>query len=185
MTAHCPKLRRSLAAGSAALAAALIAGCSSPAFEVGVSLSPELRTLYGIVPTVEADFAGITPSEIERVRSVSVDEWFAPGNPLRASLSPKTLRFSEDRPLAQSISEDDPVWELWEKRGVTDLAVFVNLPMTPSAKGGDPRKLIEHIRAEGWMEREGGEIWIEIGPGGAVKLAGPPAEKPEQKEQTK
>ncbi len=163
------------------LLSVFLAGCSSPAFEVGVVLSPDLKSLYGYYPSIEVDFAGITPAERQRVENYSVDRWFDSGNPLRASLAKKTLRFSEDAVLRQTISEKDPVWDDWEHRGAVYLVVFANLPHVFETADGapvpDPRRLTLPMRSEHWYKSEGGAFWLEVGAGGIVELANEPEEE--------
>ncbi|MDO5532760.1 hypothetical protein [Sutterella sp.] len=169
--------------GAAAAAAALLAGCSSPKFEVGVRLSEDLRDLYGYLPSIEVDLAGVNPEEAERVNNYSVDRWFEPGNPMRASLIHKTLRFSEDAASPKNVPKDDPLWGELEERGSTLMAVLVNLPPVAAEGDGDPRRIMVPIRSEHWYEREGGSLWFEIAPGGVVRL-GKPASKPKSSVKT-
>ncbi len=118
-----------LKAGAAALSLLGIVGCATPAYDVHVYLSPQLKETYHVYPSVEVDIVGVDANGAERFASTSVDDYFRYGGALRKSTPHATLRFSESDIYPKMLDGDADIWDSFGGGEDADrLYVLVNLP---------------------------------------------------------
>lgn len=106
-----------------------LTGCSASSCDVEVYLDPQLKAVYGQVPTLETDIAGVNAEQAQRLQQINLDQYFTPGSPQRRALDPVTMRFSEDHPGPMVLADSDELWDKWETRGAMFIAVICNLPI--------------------------------------------------------
>ncbi|MEX0885057.1 MAG: hypothetical protein WD009_01340 [Phycisphaeraceae bacterium] len=134
------------------LLAALVAGCGGPrAYDVEVTLDESLAST-----SIAVDIIGANASLAETLSEVSVNEYFSPGNRLRAGVDRKTLRFVGDSEETQTLERDDPIWDTWMDKGATQLIVVANLLGSFDDRTGsaDDRRLILPLASDRWRGRE-------------------------------
>jgi len=136
-----------LKAGAAALLLTGVVGCAAPAYDVYVYLSPQLKEVYHVCPSVEVDIVGVDANGAERFASTSVDDYFRYGGALRKSTPHATLRFSESDVYPKMIEGDADIWESFGGDEDADqLYVLVNLPpCEPPASGekGETKPVVD------------------------------------------
>lgn len=151
----------------------LMVGCSGTPkagkYTYVVTLDESLRTSSGIMPSIEVDFIGIRDDEADNERArwqaVSVDEYFQPGNAMRASAPKHTMSFSNENAAPQRLPNNDPIWTTWANRGATTMVIIASVPMQTPA-GVDPRKLFLTLMTDRW--NNGQQIDIVVRPSGIV-----------------
>jgi hypothetical protein len=143
--------------------------CSS--FNYKVEMAPTMRLSSGIYPTYEIDFVGVTTTEKPRMDAYSVDEYFNPENPFRENAEKFTMRFSDSLEGPFTLKKDNPIWDKWFERGVTEVVAISNLPGVWKTKGGaaDARKLSLPIDKGRWPD--GRDIDIQVNPSGLVLIS--------------
>jgi hypothetical protein len=154
-----------------------LAGCSSstPTSDVGIYLSDDVQDFYGYCPTLEVDIAGLTKAEEKRLSSYDVDKYFSPPEQFRKSLGAVTVKFSDKDMIGKVLPSGDGIWDKWNDKGVTHLAIIVNLPIVNSVKDvqADPRKLIIDLN-EKFISP--GSHYILIGGSGVIEVRNEPAD---------
>jgi len=126
-----------LKAAAAAFSLAGIVGCASPAYDVEVYLSPTLKDVYKVYPSVEVDIVGLDANAAERFGATSVDDYFSPNGALRASTPHATLRFSANDVTMKELDGDDPIWERFAETEADRLCLLANLPPAAAEPAGD------------------------------------------------
>ncbi len=139
----------------AALAALAFAGCNTNPFpdpyDIRVSLSDDLRGA-----SIQVDAIGIPNGELSKFRTKSVTDYWKPGDDDRVLATKKTLVFTRDTGLTQSIPSDDPLWNRWIQQYEAQYMVFlVDLPgLSQDMEGNaDKRRLIIPLDKKLWEER--------------------------------
>lgn len=149
-----------------------LVGCTvSPGkFSYHVTLDESLRTNSGIMPSIEVDFIGIRDDEADNERArwqaVPVDQYFQPGNAMRASATKHTMAFSNENAAPQTLAKDAGIWTRWSDRGATTMVIIASIPMQNAPAGADPRKLMLTLMNDRW--NNGQEIEIVVRPSGLV-----------------
>ena len=172
-----------------------LAGCSSstPTSDIGIYLNEDVQDFYGYCPTLEVDIAGLTKAEEKRLAGYDVDKYFSPPEQFRKSLGAVTVKFSDKDMVGKVLPSGDDIWDKWNDKGVTHLAIIANLPLVNTIKDvqADPRKLIIDLN-EKFISP--GSHYIVIGGSGVVEVRNEPkdqktvkisgVEKPKKQEKT-
>jgi len=114
-----------------------LAGCASPAYDVEVYLSPTLKDVYKVYPSVEVDIVGLDANGAERFGATAVDDYFSPNGALRASTPHATLRFSANDVTMKALDGDDPIWGRFAEIKADKLCLLANLPPVAAEPAGD------------------------------------------------
>jgi len=170
-----------------------IVGCASPAYDLEVYLSPTLKDVYKVYPTVEIDVVGLDENAAERFGATSVDDYFSPNGALRASTPHATLRFSANDVTMKALDGDDPVWDRFAETESDRLCLLANLPPAvaeasdgAAAKGGaapagDGRKIVIPLEKDSIFNPRRWFCWptrvFEVVPVGLNARSGRPARK--------
>ena len=154
-----------------------LAGCSSstPTSDVGIYLNEDIQDFYGYCPTLEVDIAGLTKAEEKRLAGYDVDKYFSPPEQFRKSLGAVTVKFSDKDMVGKVLPSGDGIWDKWNDKGVTHLAIIANLPLVNSVKDvqADPRKLIIDLN-EKFISP--GSHYIVIGGSGVIEVKNEPSD---------
>ena len=115
------------------------------AFDLNVSLHNSLKDVRGVLPAVEVDVVAVNNSDLPAWEQKSMTEYFAPGDPLRASADKYVFRLGEDHPsetLSKDSTEGKKHWENWKKQGAMSLLVLSSYPSPQQDLPGDqdPRR---------------------------------------------
>jgi len=103
--------------------------------------------------SIQVDVMGAnTITDLPRLESYSVSEYWKPGNALRRDSAKAVLKFGPGLEAVQTLSSADPMWNTWLRTGAGVLVIFVDLPGTQSDRPGlaDPRRLIVSIDQNEW-----------------------------------
>lgn len=151
------------------LALLMLAGCSSPAYDVEVYMSPKVKEKYQIRPSVEVDIVGVSQSGEEHFQAVPVNDYFTPGNALRDGTEHATLHFSEANGAPKLLPKSDGIWKKFADGSSVKLYLLVNLPLpTDPKQKTDPRKLAIPLESSGWFGSD--TRYFEISPSGLNPL---------------
>ena len=150
-----------------------LCSCSAPSYQLQVHMSPQLKQQFKIYPSLEVDVVGINKNEFDRIISYDVDNYFTPGNTLRKSLNPYTLKFSEDSPKTQIMSRDNNLWTLWGRRSADKVMLIVNLPIIIAKGNPDSRKIIIPLENSIWHSDK---RYFEVSPAEIIQLTQPAKE---------
>lgn len=122
----------------------IISGCTYR-HDATIFLSPELKDYYGYYPSLEVDIAGINDNEKSWISSYKLNKYFQPDNPMRKTLQPYTMVFSnDDDKHYQKFSHSAKEWDLWKRKGAKELFIAVNLP---GIEDDNARKILMEIRS--------------------------------------
>ena len=155
-------------------AAAMLAltGCSAPAYDVEVFLSPKVREKYQVRPSLEVDIAGLDHAAEEHFAAVDINDYFSPDNALRSGSAHATLHFSEEDGAPKRLAKSDPIWAKFAAGSADKICLLVNLPTTGGKKQkNDPRKIV--IPLEDGIFKSS-KRYFEITPSGLIQLKGRP-----------
>lgn len=155
---------------AALMLAAFFAGCTYT-HNVKVYMSPELKERYGYYPSLEVDLAGLNVNEKNWFDSYDMDKYFEADNPLRKSLAPITMRFSEDDPSMLYLERGSDIWSVWKRKGAEDLYIVVNLPEARIGKSSSGVLTLK-IKSNIFKSHD---RFVEIKPTGINLLPKPPA----------
>jgi len=152
----------------AAMAAVLtLVGCGGAKrlgrYDLVVTADPSLRDGgTGRLPLVEVDLIGVAESDLGNWGAQGVDQHFSGENAVRndAKSYTHTVTFSQDDAGAKVLKAGDPIWQTWQKRGVTHLYVFGSARTFRNTPGGpDRRKMSIPLTTDKW---ESGTRQIDI-----------------------
>ena len=125
------------------LALLMLAGCSVPAYDIEVYMSPKVKEKYQIRPSLEIDIAGLNHTTAEHFQAIDVNDYFSPENPFRSSNAHATLHFSEENGVPKRLSKNDPIWTKFSTGSADQVCLLVNLPLAGGKKQkNDPRKIV-------------------------------------------
>jgi hypothetical protein len=145
-------------------------------------LDPQLRDKAGSIPSVEVNIFAADATEQEIWKSMSVSEYWKPGDPVRQAAQVYVMKFGRDLPIQQTLAEDHAIWSKWQAKHPRNLFIIAYVPGMFGGKAGadDPRRLIlplDPSRWENFSSREGRQIRIMVKPSGLVCLTPPKAEE--------
>ena len=120
-------------------AASLMAwGCCKSYQPLDITLSPALDAAP--MPTVQADVAGIPSDDLQQFQDVDARKWFS-GSQNRDSNRRqllmnqglvKTFEFSQTNPNPKTLRSDNPVWKVFDERGIRNVLIIADPPMSSS-----------------------------------------------------
>lgn len=155
----------------------IFCGCSVPAYDVEVHISPKFKEQFKIYPSLEVDIAGVNENEAERFSAVSIDEYFQINNPLRQGSEHVTLCFSEGNTAPKQLAANDPVWKIFHKKEAVKLYLIANIPADNAIEKGkkDHRKQVVPLEKSNWFSSN--KRYFEISPAGINILKNRPENK--------
>jgi hypothetical protein len=134
------------------LACVVLAGCVTrpPAtrpFNISVTVDAVLAA-----SSLQIDLIGVNASDLPKWRSLSVSEYWQPGDPKRRDAEKAVLDFRQGKKLVQVFPAIDPLWNRWFATGAEHLVVLVNLTglVTDREGDADPRRLILPLEKRAW-----------------------------------
>ncbi|MCD6303485.1 MAG: hypothetical protein J7M21_00810 [Planctomycetes bacterium] len=175
-------IRRSFrAAAMMSLLAPLAGGCGTGPFNVEVFLDQAdagLRDKIGAVRSIEVNLVGVNEIEYQRWQQMSMNAYWEPDNPIRASAKKIVMTFGQGHDSKQTLKKNDPIWNVWLKqRKAKYLFVLAYMPWITADQPGqaDPRRIILPLDIKRWdMYLWGSEtIPIQLGAGGITALRQP------------
>jgi hypothetical protein len=124
-------------------------------YDLVVTPEDSLRDASRRMPLVEVDLIGVAENDVPNWMAQGVDQHFSGENQLRRDAKDgnylKTLVFSQDDSGAKTLKASDPIWGVWQKRGVTTLFVFASARTFKVAPGGpDRRRLSIPLTTDKW-----------------------------------
>ena len=133
-----------------------------------VTLDEALRDKNsGIMPSIEVDFVGVNESERSRWISLNIDDYFSPGNVVRANCNNYTMAFTNEKSQPQQLSASNDIWQTWSGSSSEEMFILASIPVSGDVFSDDPRRLILPLDQARWT---GGVIALEIKPSGVVRL---------------
>jgi hypothetical protein len=138
---------------------------------VVVGLSADMEDHYAIYPSIEFDVAAVTAEEADQLKKDGVDQYFAPGSPLRKRLEPFTVYFSQERTAPETLPFRSAYWDKWLKKKPVSLALIANLPHSPDMPEEDPRILAVDLKKNAVFVRP---VYVEIEPQRIARIFDPP-----------
>lgn len=129
-----------------------------------------LRDGSGRMPQVEVDLLAINETD-DQVRSYPVADWFAGENLQRkvAASYTKSVSFGPGNDQPVVIASNDPIWDVWAKRGYKDLLVFASARTMRAMPASDGRRKTIPLTNDKWDVRQ---IDLRV-TGSGVELATP------------
>jgi len=158
-------------------AVCLVGGCEH--FNVHVMLDKNdvgLKDDKGALKSIEVHIVAVSRTEFPRWETMSMTEYWEPGNPMRESAIKYVMTFGANSPIEQVLQKTDPIWAKWDERNAEQLLVLVFLPGIKDKPGeADPRRLILPYDSSKWENRYWGNdtIKIELRSGGLISLRQP------------
>jgi len=120
-------------------------------YNVQVNLDPALKD-----SSMEIHLVGISPGNLQTYMNYSMtDYWKKNKDPLREGADKRVMSFLDGTTLSQTLTNADPIWTSWLKKGVTHVMVFSNLPGAPADKPGaqDPRRQVLNLSPCKWVKK--------------------------------
>ncbi len=103
-------------------------------YDMEFYLSPKLKDKYVVYPSMEIDVVGASDAEKATLGQLSVEDYFSPGKPFRNNFEHYTIKFSNQDTEKKVLSRKDPIFKNFQKKGVKELYLFVNLPPVQESK---------------------------------------------------
>jgi len=129
------------------VATGFVAGCSSTHPQPwNISIN---KTTYA---SIDVDLIGITELEKPAWEGYDIDKYWRDGDLRRQNANKITQILKMGQPWTVSI--DDPKWQEWMNRGVTELLIIANLPGHFDAGSGDPRRLFLPLDKHSWKAKD-------------------------------
>lgn len=112
-------------------------------YNVRVEPSPTLRDRNNELPTMEVDLVGVNETQVAAWEAYPVSTYFSGSDPRRQEAIKATMVFTNEKPGAQTLLSNDPIWQRWASSGATKLVVLANIPGVRAQPGApDPRRVI-------------------------------------------
>jgi hypothetical protein len=183
MKANLPQISFLLGLSTAAY---LLAGCGTckPGKGPGPVMAYNLQVKLGATLEHASVFVHVipaNPSDLERLRTYSLNKYWRPGDALNRDLPKHVFNFVDSKQLAQTLASTDPEWTTWKNSGAQYLVVYADLPnVFEEGKPGtqDPRRQIIPICECYWPPKTK-DLEIEVQASG-VRLITAPASQPGQ-----
>ena len=97
-------------------------------YDMEFYLSPKLKDKYVMYPSMEIDIVGASDAEKAVLGQLSIEDYFSPGKPFRNNFEHYTIKFSNQDTERKVLSRKDPIFKSFQKKGVKELYLFINLP---------------------------------------------------------
>jgi hypothetical protein len=145
--------------GVAALAASLVAcGPSKPRMWRGAMATTADASLRDPgAPTMaqlQVDLIGLKADEVEAWKAYPVDRYFSGSDDRRQSAQGYTKAFVFSEPGILTIAPNDPIWDVWAKRGVTNLMILASHKNIAFVPGAEPRRKDIPLTTNRWKVRQ-------------------------------
>jgi len=107
-------------------------GCSSTPrmgiYQVNVKTDSSLKGTGASMPRVEVDIVGLNESQMKQWREYKIEDYFSGTDQLRSNSREytKSLVFTDDKSVTKTLEKNDPLWAIWDKRGVRSMMILVN-----------------------------------------------------------
>ena len=163
------------------LAAICLAGLVGGCQHFNVHVMPDmndagLKDDKGALKSLEIHIVAVSATEQSHWETMSMSEYWEPGNPTRESAIKYVMTFGENSPAEQVLRKDNPIWKKWDNRNAQSLIVLAFLPGIKDVPGSaDARRLILPYDPGKWEKRYWGNdtIKIELRSGGLISLRQP------------
>ncbi len=103
-------------------------------YDMEFYLSPKLKEKYVMYPSMEIDIVGASDAEKAALKQLSIEDYFSPSKPFRNNFEHYTVKFSNQDTERKVLSRKDSIFKSFQKRGVKELYLFVNLPPVQESK---------------------------------------------------
>jgi len=158
--------------------AAVLSGCSTPAYDVTVYISPKFLQTMKVYPTLEMDLVGINVNEEGRLKTITVDKYFEADSALRNGFDRCTVTFSEDSLQPKHVSKHNSIWKVFSAKAAEKLLLIVNIPDNGETDTqNDARKLVIPLEKPGMFESSA--RYFELAPSGILQLKDKPSDAAE------
>ena len=120
-------------------------------YNIQVNLDPALKD-----SSMEVHLVGVNAGNLQTYMNYSMtDYWKKKKDDLREGGDKRVLSFLDGTTLSQTLTNSDPIWTGWLKKGVTHVMVFSNLPGAPADKPGaqDPRRQVLNLSQCKWVKK--------------------------------
>ncbi len=153
----------------------LCAGCVSQ-YKVVVEFSPGLQEYFTEYPTLEVDIVAVTEDEVNEVKQVGVEKYFAPDSGFRERLQSQICFFSREDAARFVLPSRAQIWKDWRLKKPDTILVIASLPydssMSPEA---DPRLLVVKMKNSYVFART---LYVLVEPKKVVRISRPQTESP-------
>jgi len=148
--------------------AVLCTSCVSQ-YKVVVNFSPAIKNYFIEIPTIEVDIAAVTDSEVDEVKQMGVEQYFAPNSGIRERLQSQTCFFYREAQNTFVLPSRAPIWQNWLLKKPTTVLIIASLPHDPSmTPQSDPRYVTINIAQSFIVART---INILVEPNRVIRLA--------------
>lgn len=106
--------------------------------------------------TIEVDVIGVAPLDKASLQGYPVDSYFSANDPRRTGLQVGRDRLTKVLQSSEPwvIERDDPIWQGWRNRGVTELLILARLPGRFESGPSDPRRLFIPLEKGAWDAKD-------------------------------
>ncbi|TVR52423.1 MAG: hypothetical protein EA425_05000 [Puniceicoccaceae bacterium] len=169
-----PNPVRCLLPAAAGVLVLLLAGCATTPPPIQPAFNLVVDPAYAGA-SIQVDLVGVNASEVARWRTKSVNDYFSPGDPFRATAERKSFLMGPDGEDAPVLAANDPIWQRWQRRDVSFIVVLADLPGYMEDREGaiDSRRLIVPLGGDRWDRARPSTITLEISPTGVSSIPAP------------
>ncbi len=101
---------------------------------------------------LQVDLVGISPTDAD-LASYPVDTWFSGGDTKRQGAQAYTKAFVFSEPGVVTIDNNDPIWKVWQERGVTQLLILASHKNIKYVEGAEARRKLIPLTTDRWKVR--------------------------------
>jgi hypothetical protein len=104
--------------------------------------------------SLQVEVIGTNPTDLSKWESLSVSQYWQPGNVQRRDANKVTYDFGRGKPATVSLPLSDPKWNQWLDGGATHLVILADLPTLAVDQPGnaDSRRLVLPLGKDHWKE---------------------------------
>jgi hypothetical protein len=143
---------------------------------VDVQLNDSVRdNSTGQYPAVSVDLVGVNPSEYQKWSTYSMTKYWSVDNPYGAHRGDMVFQVSLGDGLPKTLPDNDPIWQRWEKEGVTSIFVMSSFPKTGDDQTGsaDSRRNIIPMECARWKDGKPKALTVMIKSDGVTLVPSP------------